>query len=133
MIAYLDANIVIYLVEADRTWLPKARARISALQAAGHDVGISAVHRLECLVGPLILADAAGLAAYAAFFAFPMIKDLPTGTPVFERAARIRANHGYRALDSLHLAAAVEGGCGLFITNDARLAGFPDVQVEILT
>ncbi len=34
--------------------------------------------------------------------------------------------------DALQLAAAVEGGCGLFLTNDRRLSGFPDIPVEVL-
>jgi predicted nucleic acid-binding protein len=34
--------------------------------------------------------------------------------------------------DSLHLAAAVEGGCDRFLTNDARLSRFPDIPVEVL-
>ena len=32
----------------------------------------------------------------------------------------------------LHLAAAIEGGCGLVITNDYRLGTFRDITVEIL-
>ena len=36
------------------------------------------------------------------------------------------------ALDSLHLGAAVEHGCGLFLTNDVLLRRFPDITVELL-
>lgn len=58
MTVYLDANIVIYLVEADPNWLPRVQARLSASRLAGDQLAISDVHRLECLVGPLILGDA---------------------------------------------------------------------------
>ncbi len=37
-----------------------------------------------------------------------------------------------KTIDALHLAAAVESGCGAFLTNDARLGGFRDLVVEIL-
>ena len=33
----------------------------------------------------------------------------------------------------VHLAAAVDYGCGLFLTNDARLTAFPGIPIEILT
>ncbi len=36
------------------------------------------------------------------------------------------------AADALHLVAAVEDGCGLLLTNDHRLSGFPDIPVEVL-
>lgn len=52
--------------------------------------------------------------------------------PVWERAARIRAVHHFKPLDSLHLAAAAENGCGLFLTNDGQLRRFPDIAVEVL-
>jgi uncharacterized protein len=45
----------------------------------------------------------------------------------------IRAIQNYRLGDALHLAAAIESGCGLFLTNDHRLAGFPDIPVEVLS
>lgn len=38
----------------------------------------------------------------------------------------------YSLADSLHLAAAVEAGCDRFLTNDQRLAAFPDMTVELL-
>ncbi len=34
--------------------------------------------------------------------------------------------------DAIHLAAAVESGCEMFLTNDNRLDGFSDLTVEIL-
>jgi predicted nucleic acid-binding protein len=133
VIVCLDANVVIYLVERHPTWVPRVTARLGAIHAAGDQIGVSDAARLECLVGPLRLGDAAQLADYAAFFSSTGVHMLPVTVPVWERAARIRATHGFRALDSLHLATAVEHGCGRFLTNDTRLAGFPDIVVEVLT
>jgi predicted nucleic acid-binding protein len=50
-----------------------------------------------------------------------------------DRAARIRAQYGFKPLDALHLAAAVEHGCTRFLGNDAKLKRFPDIVVELLT
>ena len=133
MIVYLDANRVIYDIEQSPYWGPKASARLAGLRAAGDQFALSDLHRLECLVGPFVTGDAAVLAAFAAFFTDPSVQVFPLAALVYERAARIRAAHRFKALDSLHLAAAVENGCGLFLTNDAQLARFPDVPVEVLT
>ena len=133
MIAYLDANVVIYLVEKTPGWGPKALNRVARLRAAGDAVAVSDLSRLECLVGPLAAGAAALLADFDAFFRNPAINVFPVPASVFERAARIRAAHRFKALDALHLAAAVQHGCGLFLTNDASLRRFPDVPVEVLT
>ena len=77
--------------------------------------------------------DSAMLADFAAFFAAPDVVLLPITATVAERAAIIRATYRYGPMDSLHLAPAVDSGCGLFLTNDAQLSGFPDVRVEVLT
>jgi hypothetical protein len=41
--------------------------------------------------------------------------------------------HGFKPLDSLHLAAAAEHGCTRFLTNKAGLSGFTDIPVEVLS
>jgi hypothetical protein len=46
------------------------------------------------------------------------------GAPSFQMRARARL--------ATIAAAAVENGCGLFLTNDQRLAGFRDIPVEVL-
>jgi predicted nucleic acid-binding protein len=67
-----------------------------------------------------------------AFLTASDVARVPMPTAVYERACRIRAVHNYKLADALHLAAAVEGGCGLFLTNDHRLSSFPDITVEVL-
>ena len=133
MIVCLDANIVIYLVEQNPLWEPKASARIAAFRAAGDEIAVCDAARLECLVGPYQTGNAADVASYAAFFTAPGLRMLPVTRAVRERAARIRAEYGFSALDALHLAAAAEHGCTRFLTNDAPLQRFPDVVVEILS
>jgi predicted nucleic acid-binding protein len=79
------------------------------------------------------LGDAASVTSYNTFFADPAVTVLAITATVWERAARIRSAHGFKALDSLHLAAAVENGCRAFLTNDTLLARFPDITVEVLS
>jgi predicted nucleic acid-binding protein len=133
VIAFLDASVVIYFVEQPPVWGRRATARLAALQAAGDRVGLSDLVRMECQVKPLQLGDAARLRRFAAFFTDPDVQVLPVTAAVCDRAASIRAAHGFKPLDALHLAAEVENRCGLFLTGDARLARFPGIAVEVLT
>lgn len=133
MIVYWDTNCVIYLLEQNPSWSKKAKVRLTALETAGDEVGVSDLSRAECLVGPLSKGDLTILALYQAFFSDPKSHVFPVTKSVCERAAHIRATHRFKLPDALHLAAAVEHGCGLFLTGDVRLRGFPDISVEILT
>jgi predicted nucleic acid-binding protein len=133
MIICLDANVVIYLVERNPLWHQRVVARLAAATAGGDELGISDAARLECLVGPLRSADAATVSDYRTFFADPAIHVLAVTAAVWERAAQIRASLNLQPLDSIHLATAVEHGCGLFLTNDAQLARFTDIAVEVVT
>jgi len=132
-VVFLDTNVVIYLIEQPPVWGPKATARVAALIGGGERLALSDLVRMECQVGPLKSGDSLLLARFATFFASPDVRILPVSAAVCDRAAVIRAGHGFKPLDSLHLAAAVEHGCTLFLTNDTRLSAFPNISVEVLS
>jgi uncharacterized protein len=132
MLVYLDAVICIYAVEGSPSFQARARARLAAMGNAGDQPAISDLTWLECRVKPIRLGDAAALAAVEAFLTASDVVRVAMPTAVYERACRIRAVHNYKLADALHLAAAVESGCGLFLTNDHRLSSFRDVTVEVL-
>jgi uncharacterized protein len=58
---------------------------------------------------------------------------LPVTSAVWERAASVAATYKLKPLDAVHLGAAIEHGCGLFLTNDVQLARCTDIPVEVLT
>jgi uncharacterized protein len=88
---------------------------------------------MECQVGLIKANEAALLVRYGTFFSSPDLDVLPVSPAVCDRAARIRAQYGFKPLDSLHLAAVVEHDCTRFLSNDAQLKRFPDILVEILS
>jgi predicted nucleic acid-binding protein len=135
MIVCLDADCTIYFVEQNPVWGPKVTARLAALRAAGDDIAVSDLARTECLKKPLATGDVAVVADYQSFFNDPDIHLLALTAAVCERAARIRAASSFKLKvpDCLHLAAAAEHGCGLFLTHDAPLRQCKDLAVEILT
>jgi predicted nucleic acid-binding protein len=135
MIVCLDTNCVIYLVEKNPVWGPKVTARLAAARAAGDDIAVCDLARAECLIGPLAAGDAAVFADFQKFFSNPLVKMLPLTAAVCERAAQVRVASAMRIKlpDALHLAAAIEHGCGLFLTNDVKLATCSGIAVEVLT
>ena len=133
MIVFLDTNIVIYYVEQPAVWGLRAVARLAALKVAGDQAAASPLVRMECRVGPLKSGNAVYLADFATFFASPDLQVFPITAAVCDRASVIRAAHGFKPLDALHLAAAIENHCGRFLTNDTRLNRFTGIPIEVLT
>jgi uncharacterized protein len=105
---------------------------MTAIYSSGDTIVISDVVRMQCRMHPIRPADAARLARVDGFFARSDVEKVKITRAVFDRATGIRAAQGYQSLDSLNLAAAIEGGCDRFLTNDLRLEKFPDLTVEIL-
>lgn len=132
MLVYLDTVICIYAVEGAPSFQARAGARLSALRTSGDQPTISDLTWLECRVKPMRMGDAAALADMEAFLTGSDVVCVPMPKAVYEWACRIRAVHNYKLADALHLATAVENGCGLFLTNDRRLGSFPDILVEVL-
>jgi predicted nucleic acid-binding protein len=134
MIVCLDSDCTIYLVEHHPIWGPKVLTRIADLRAAGYEVAVSDLVRTECLAGPLHKGDAARLADFQAFLTDPDIRVLPLTASVCDRAAQLRAasNFTLKVPDCLHLAAAIEFGCGLFLTHDTQLTQCSAISVELL-
>jgi predicted nucleic acid-binding protein len=122
----------VYLIETDPTWTPNATARLATLRAAGDEVAVCDAARLECLIGPLASGAAVVEAHYRGFFADPLVRLLPVSSATWEQAARLGAMFNFKPMDSLHLATAVEHGCGLFQTADGRLGRCTAIPVEVL-
>ena len=127
-----DSVIVIYFLDANDAWHQKAEVRLTTLQVAGDTIAFSDLSRLECRVKPLQLADNKRLAIFDGFFAMPDVRKVPLTAAVFDRATELRAPFAFKTADAIHLAAAIEAGCGLFLTHDHRLVRCTDIKVELL-
>jgi predicted nucleic acid-binding protein len=132
MVVYCDSVILIYFLDTVGPLNVRAVARMAAMHIRGDVAAFSDLTRLECRVKPLKLGATKTLADFDAFFTHPGVRLVPITTAVFDRATVIRAAHNFKLADSLHLAAAVESKCDLFLTNDTRLSAFTDFPVEVL-
>ncbi len=114
---YLDACLLIYLVERHSRWgEPIARL----IGQFGHEhFALSDLVKCECLVGPIKDRNLTLRASYLA--TFDTITSLGMPESVYLLAAELRAIFGLRTPDALHLACAQYHRCQALWTNDDRL------------
>lgn len=143
MVYYLDTVIVIYAVEGDPADQQRALNHLALLEQTGHWFAISELTRTECLVPVFGTGGGQRLCDFFRFFHGPNLRTISLSAAMHYRASAIRGGHSYPAMppvlpkryglaDSLHLAAAIESGCDVFLTNDNQLANFPDIVIEEL-
>src|SRR5438477_7858117 len=143
MLYFLDTVIVVYAVEGNPADKKRAKDHLDALEKAGHRFAISELTRTECLVPVFGPGEAQRLSDFFRFFHGPNLRTLALTAAMHARAGAIRGGHTYPATppaqpkryglaDALHLAAAIESGCDVFLTNDDQLSNFPDITVEEL-
>jgi uncharacterized protein len=125
----LDAAPVIDTVERVAIFADAVDARLSA---PGVVCVASDLTRLECRVKPLRAASDALLQDFDDFFEGAVAEIVPLSPQVLDRATELRAHHGFKTPDAIHLAAAVVSGCDVFLTNDHRLDRFSDLVVEVV-
>jgi predicted nucleic acid-binding protein len=133
MIVYLDTNICVYLVEDVPGFGAVAESALSQLLGRGHMVVASHLVRMECLVAPLRRGDTAAVAQFDELFGRTLDAMLDFTPAVFNRAAQLRATYSLTTQDALHLAAALDGDCDVFLTNDDHLASFGELRVVLLS
>ena len=126
---YLDSATVIYTVEQVSPFAAVVDSRLSDREIV---TVTSDLTRLECRVKPLRDENAAVLRDFDDYFEGAVESVVPLSREVVDLATGIRARYGFKAPDSLHLAAAVWSKCQVFLTNDHRLDRFREVAIEVL-
>jgi uncharacterized protein len=120
---YLDSCTLIYRIERTTPWAARVDRVIEWGQRQQAEWVVTELTRLECRVKPLMQGHEAMLAQYDDFFSADVLVWHGLDRPVYELATRLRADHRLKTADALHLAAAVDSGCSVLLTNDRRLSG----------
>ena len=129
---YLDANVVIRLVEGDAATRVPLVARLAPSLGVPGSLVTSRLTRLECRSKPLRAGDLATLAQFDVFFAGVELVLADLSAAVVERATELRARYNLRTPDALHDGTAVEVGATAFLTGDRALARCSELPVEVL-
>lgn len=129
---YLDANVVIRLVEGDSATRTPLVARLAATLGVPRSLVTSRLARLECRSKPLRAGDLVTLAQFDVFFAGVELVIVELGPAVVERATELRALYNLKTPDAIHYASAVEVGASVFLTGDRGLSRCSEIPVELL-
>jgi len=126
---YLDACILIYLIEKHPKHYPTIKAELENL--AEYQLAVSPLLRMEVLVRPLQEGNKLLKQRYEDFIAQQIW--LPIPETVYEQALQLRSTYRLKTPDALHLAIARQHGCTDFWTNDNRLnTAASDLAVNVL-
>lgn len=129
----LDTTPFIYHLEDTAPYSDLTEALFAWIARPGGRAVTSTLTLLEVLVGPYRARDEARVNEfYARLTTFPHLEWVPPSFEVADRAAGIRAAHGTRVPDAIHLATARAAGATLLLTNDARLPSIGGVEAVAL-
>ncbi len=129
MRVFLDSSPVIYLIEWHSQFGPKTANWIAAHAT---ELIASEITRVETLIVPVRVNDPIRIQDFEMFFAKRVSQLATFDRVIFNRAIEIRAGFGFKLIDSLQLAIAVESGCDIFLTNDHRLQRFTGIRIEVI-
>lgn len=135
MIAFLDANALIYLTEGQEPFASRVRDALRGLESEHPNIStcVSRLSCLECRVGPMKSGNTIILQRYEEFFALPDLITIELTPTVVELATHIRAQHGLKTPDCLQAACCLQLGPNhVFITGDAAFKRIAELQVKLL-
>jgi len=130
---YIDACCIIYAIEG----LPQFKEPVlkRLIEVESHSDGAlitSLLSRLECRTKPLRDKQQEILSFYDGFFARKPLVLAEISAQIIDRATDLRAAHGFKTPDSIHLATAIEEKADVFLTGDRLLARCPTIQVDVI-
>lgn len=129
----LDTAPLIYFIEQNETYLEQVRAFFQAMSRGEFQVVTSTLTLTEVLVHPLRAGNLELAAQYRDIVLDQEnLTTLPVSAEIAELAAQLRAMQNLRTPDAIQVATAIQAGATFFLTNDARLATVPDLEVLVL-
>lgn len=135
MILFLDANIIIYRVEAVEPFNQQVLATVQELVEKHPDSGFAVSHlsMMECLVKPLRDQNSADIDRYRSFFSSTGLQIIEISALVIETATMLRARHGLRTPDAIQAASALSiKGPVTFLTGDKQFRKVPGLNVQLV-
>ena len=136
VIIFLDANIIIYQVEAIPAFREKVRFAVNEIFDAnpGSRFAVSRLSLLECLVKPVRERDIPLIERHRSFFSANDLIIVEISPQVIERALLIRSDTGLRTPDAIQAASAlILSDRTIFVTGDAGFVKVSDLFSRIIS
>jgi predicted nucleic acid-binding protein len=129
----LDTAPLIYFIEQNEAYLELVRAFFGAMSQGEFQVVTSTLTLTEVLVHPLRSGNVELAEQYRDIVLDQEnLVTVPVSVEIAEVAAQLRAIQNLRTPDAIQIATAMQRGATFFLTNDARLAAVPDLEVLVL-
>lgn len=126
----LDTVIFIYFIEEHPQFLPLVEPVFTAIDAASLEGVTSGLTLLETLVAPYRAGNVSLAERYEALLSRSRgIRMVELDRPLLRAAAQLRARLRVKTPDALQLAAALAGGCRVYLTNDRELPAVPGLRI----
>lgn len=135
MTLFLDANIIIYRVEAVEPFNQLVLAALQDLveKHTNARFAVSRLSMMECLVKPLRDHNTADIDRYRGFFASAGLQIVEVSALVIETATLLRARHGLRTPDAIQAASALSiKGPMTFLTGGRQFRKVPGLNVQLV-
>jgi predicted nucleic acid-binding protein len=118
---YVDASALIYAIEVPQQY-PGLRAKVFKPFAQGQLTLVTSwITFAEVLVHPLQIGDTTLVNTYRQFFkASPVFEILRVDDTIADQAASLRALHGFKLPDAIHIATGMAAGCTHYVSGDAK-------------
>jgi predicted nucleic acid-binding protein len=136
MILFLDANIIIYRVEAVEPFNQQVFAAVQELveKYPNAQFAVSRLSLMECLVKPLRDQNAAYIDRYRSFFSSTGLQMVEVTALVIDTATMLRARHGLRTPDAIQAASALSFKVPVtFLTGDKQFRKVPGLNVQLVS
>jgi len=132
---FLDACLIIYLIESKEPFHTKIQATLRQLVDTYPDISIaiSRLSVLECLVRPLRHQENNTIESYRTFFAKQDLQKVELAPEVVEKALWLRVRYNIRTPDALQAASALYlPGEVIFLTGDKSFKRVSELRVRII-
>ena len=129
---YLDSNVFIYFLDRNPVYFPLVAPLLEAIDSRDM-IGITGAAAVaEVMVRPYQTGDPTLIAGIKSFFGTAGFLSVRShDAAAFDLAAQLRARHGMKFIDALHVATAINAECRFLITNDGDLRS--QVAIEIIS
>ena len=126
---FLDTTPLIYFLDNDVNFGEKTKMILEEAISGGKELVTSAITCMEYMVCPYRMGNQDKIDAFFEFTEDCGIPIKAIDVGIAREAAAIRAEYkDFKAMDSLQLAAAIQSGCDLFLTNDNQLRQFKQLR-----
>ncbi len=129
----LDSAPLIYFVELHPRYLAVVDPFFEAMERGEIQVVTSALTLTEVLIYPYKFGNRSLADQYSRILLHSRnLTTIPVTNEIASEAAQLRALHGFKTPDAIHIASAKAGGAASFLSNDAGLNSIPGINVILL-